>query len=250
MENRLVIITPFYNPGEFLEKCVASLMSQRYDNFKVIFVDDCSTDDSFEKLPKDDERATIIKNETRKTALENIHFVIMNHCKPEDIICLLDGDDFLPNKKVLSHINEFYNEHDCWVSWGSSIWINDPHGRTCFSSPYTEEEFKNIRTAPYRISHLRTFRAGLYLNGIKSQDPEFKCLKDTNGKFYTSCYDAAIFIPLLELSPFLKCKHDTAKNYCYVLHSQNDHVVDQGKQTRIHQEVLKKLPFKKIENYL
>ena len=52
MSNRIVVVTPFYNPGEFLEKCVASLMSQKYDNFKVIFVDDCSTDGSFDKLPK------------------------------------------------------------------------------------------------------------------------------------------------------------------------------------------------------
>lgn len=38
MKNNIKIITPFYNPGEFLETCVNTLMSQKYDSFKVIFV--------------------------------------------------------------------------------------------------------------------------------------------------------------------------------------------------------------------
>ena len=52
MENKIVIITPFYNPGEFLDNCIATVMSQRYDNYKVVFIDDCSTDGSYDKLPQ------------------------------------------------------------------------------------------------------------------------------------------------------------------------------------------------------
>ena len=108
MNNRIVIITPFYNPGEFLEKCVASAITQKYDNFHIYFVDDASTDGSFDKLPLGHPNVTVITNQERRTALENIHFVIMNHCKPDDIVVTLDGDDWFPTKKVLSYINDFY----------------------------------------------------------------------------------------------------------------------------------------------
>ena len=82
MENNSIkIITPFYNPGKFLEQCVSSAVSQKYNNYEIIFVDDCSTDGSYDKLPKDDDRVTIIKNQVRKTALDNLHNAIMNHCK-------------------------------------------------------------------------------------------------------------------------------------------------------------------------
>lgn len=51
MENNSIkIITPFYNPGKFLEQCVSSAVSQKYDNYEIIFVDDCSTDGSYDVL--------------------------------------------------------------------------------------------------------------------------------------------------------------------------------------------------------
>ena len=80
MNNRIVIITPFYNPGEFLDRCISSLITQKYDNFHIYFVDDASTDGSFDKLPLGHPNVTVITNQERKTALENLHFVLVNHC--------------------------------------------------------------------------------------------------------------------------------------------------------------------------
>lgn len=37
MKNNIKVITPFYNPGEFLETCVNTLMSQKYDNEYFLF---------------------------------------------------------------------------------------------------------------------------------------------------------------------------------------------------------------------
>lgn len=46
-ENRLVsIIIPIFNAERYLEKCVASVLSQTYQDFEVILVDDGSTDGS------------------------------------------------------------------------------------------------------------------------------------------------------------------------------------------------------------
>ena len=246
MNNNIKIITPFYNPGEFLETCVNTLMSQKYDNFKVLFVDDCSTDGSFDKLPHDNEKAVVIKNETRKTALENIHDAIVNHCDPDDIVVLVDGDDWLPNKNVLSYINDFYNQNNCWIMYGQANWTD---GRRGFASAYSAEEFKNIRKSPFRVSHLRTFRAGLYQK-IKEQDSEFSCMKDSSGGFYKMTYDVAIMFPILEMAGVEKVAFNDTILYIYNRNNPiSDDKVNQQLQWDIHTEISNKKSFNKIEDY-
>lgn len=246
MNNKIVVITPFYNPGEFLETCVATLTSQRYDNFKIVFVDDCSTDGSYDKLPKEDSRVVIVKNDTRKTALENIHDAIMNHCEPDDIVALVDGDDWLPNKKTLSFINDFYNQNDCWIMYGQASWTD---GRRGFASVYPENEFTNLRKSPFRVSHIRTFRAGLYQK-IKEQDPNFNCMKDVDGNFYRMTYDVAIMFPIMEMAGYEKTKFNDEILYIYNRSNPiSDDRVNQQLQWSIHNEISNKKPFTKIENY-
>jgi len=246
MKNNIKVITPFYNPGEFLETCVNTLMSQKYENFKVLFVDDCSTDGSFDKLPHDNEKAIVIKNEIRKTALENIHNAIINHCEPDDIVILIDGDDWLPNKNVLSYVNDFYNQNDCWIMYGQANWTD---GRRGFASAYSAEEFKNIRKSPFRVSHLRTFRAGLYQK-IKEQDSEFSCMKDSSGEFYKMTYDVAIVLPMLEMAGAEKVAFNDTILYIYNRNNPiSDDKVNQQLQWDIHTEISNKKSFNKIEDY-
>ena len=247
MKNNIKIITPFYNPGEFLETCVSTLMSQKYDSFKVIFVDDCSSDGSFDKLPHNDERAIVIKNETRRTALENIHDAIMNHCDPDDIIALVDGDDWLPNKNTLSYINDFYNQNDCWIMYGQSSWTD---GRRGFASAYSESEFSNLRKSPFRVSHIRTFRAGLYQK-IQEQDQNFSCMKNSNEEFYKMTYDVAIMFPIMEMAGYDKVKFNDTILYVYNRSNPiSDDRVNQQLQWDIHGEISNKPSFNKIENYI
>lgn len=256
MKNKLVIITPFYNPGEFLEQCVASLMSQSYDNFHVYFVDDASTDGSFDKLPINHPNATVIQNDVRKTALENLNFVLMNFCQPDDIAVLVDGDDWLPNKKVLSYINDFYNEHDCWMMYGQAAWTDGNKG--CSFEYPSKEMFDNIRNCPahqngqpsgYLVSHIRTFRAGLYQK-IKEQDENLSCLKDKDGNFYRMTYDVAMMLPIMEMAGFEKVKYNDKVLYTYNRGNPiSDDRVNQKLQWDIHNEIYKKRKFAKIESY-
>jgi glycosyltransferase involved in cell wall biosynthesis len=247
MSNKIKVIVPFYNPGDFLEKCVATVMSQKGVDFKAIFIDDASTDGSWDLLPHDDENAVCIRNEKNVTALPNLHMAIMEHCDPDDIVCIVDGDDWLPHKKVLKFIDDYYTENDPWVTYGQATWTD---GRRGFASAYPEHEFKRLRKSPFRISHLRTFRAGVY-QAIAKQDPDFSCLKDDSGKFYEMTYDVAIMFPLLELSGLDRVKF--INEILYVYNRENpisDDKKNQQLQWDIHAEIAKKEPFKQIESYL
>ena len=46
------IVIPVYNAKDKMAKCLNSLINQSSNNFEVIFIDDCSTDGSYEYLKK------------------------------------------------------------------------------------------------------------------------------------------------------------------------------------------------------
>ena len=43
---RVSIITPFLNAGRFIQESIESVLSQTYDQWELLLVDDGSTDDS------------------------------------------------------------------------------------------------------------------------------------------------------------------------------------------------------------
>lgn len=86
------IIMPNYNGAEFLSEAVQSVLNQSYPYWELLFVDDCSTDNSIEVISSfNDERITIYKNEinsgtaiTRNNAIEKAN---------GKWIAFLDSDD-------------------------------------------------------------------------------------------------------------------------------------------------------------
>lgn len=66
------IISAYYNREDEVERTVNSLIQQRYKNIEIILIDDCSTDNTFEKLKRFEKEDSRVKVE--KT-LKNIGFV-------------------------------------------------------------------------------------------------------------------------------------------------------------------------------
>ncbi|WP_159634886.1 glycosyltransferase family 2 protein [Sphingobacterium composti Ten et al. 2007 non Yoo et al. 2007] len=49
-ETKVSVIIPVYNCAIYLERCVESLLNQTLQEIQFFFIDDCSTDDSYDKL--------------------------------------------------------------------------------------------------------------------------------------------------------------------------------------------------------
>ena len=66
MNNDLVsIIMPSYNCGKYVEQTIHSVQAQTYQNWEIIFVDDCSKDDTIirvSELREKDSRIKLIQN--------------------------------------------------------------------------------------------------------------------------------------------------------------------------------------------
>lgn len=66
MSNDLVsIIMPSYNCGRFVEETIRSVQAQTYQNWEILFVDDCSTDDTIRRVSamrEKDDRIHLFQN--------------------------------------------------------------------------------------------------------------------------------------------------------------------------------------------
>lgn len=72
MEEKLVsFIIPTYNAEKTIDRCLESVVNQTYENLEIICCDDCSTDETWNKLKEwaeKDSRVKIIKNEKNMRA--------------------------------------------------------------------------------------------------------------------------------------------------------------------------------------
>lgn len=108
MGDLVSVIMPSYNTAEFIKESINSVLNQTYQNFEIIIVDDCSTDNTDEVVAEiKDERIKYLKNEKNSGAA-----VSRNRALREakgKWIAFLDSDDvWLPEKleKQISFMKE------------------------------------------------------------------------------------------------------------------------------------------------
>ena len=240
------IISPFYNADKFLDRCISSIKKQKNGNFKCVLIDDLSTDNSLkvaEKSIGSDERFTIIKNDEKSFALKNIVKAI-EHSAPEDgdVIILLDGDDWFASTLSLEHLNSYYENKDCWVTYGS--YIMHPYsvmGIEPSEYPQKVVDSNTYRSDKWRASHLRTFRFHVW-DKIDKED-----FKDKDGNYYKMAYDQAIMLPLIEMASE-RCRYIPEVLHTY--NKENPLNVDKIKareQSQTASEIRSKKPYKRIE---
>lgn len=93
-EELVSIIMPSYNCGEFVEDTIRSVQAQTYQNWEIIFMDDCSSDDTISKVTKlreEDSRIRVFQNKINSGAA-----VSRNNALREakgHWIAFLDSDD-------------------------------------------------------------------------------------------------------------------------------------------------------------
>ena len=199
------IAVPTWNTERYIAKSLSSVLIQKENNYTCCVVVDPSTDKTDyivkETIGKDP-RFKIITNGVQKYALANIIDSI-NYQSPEDddIIVLLDGDDWLINDNVLSIIKGYYDrDPSLLVTHGSWVAYPNPNAITN-NAPYTEEDFRNnIRKVSWRASHLRTFK---YKVWKKIKDSDFR---DENNNYFRSAWDLAIMWPILEMATYKRVK--------------------------------------------
>jgi glycosyltransferase involved in cell wall biosynthesis len=191
----MIILTTLYNAEKYIERCLYSIMSQRYTDFTCYITDDLSTDNSVSVVK------SAIKNDSRFIFRENNE---------------VDGDDWLPDPYTLGRIADVYLNSNIWIANGSFKYHD---GRPGFSSK--QQNLDNLRSVRFTASHIRTWRAFLWRQ-IKEED-----LKDDNGIYWKVTGDLSFMYPMLEMSGEEHYTFMSEINYVYNESNPiNDHKVD------------------------
>lgn len=112
---KIGIIIPNYNYEHTIEKCLTSIFKQTYTNYEIIFVDDCSTDNSVEiakqlysdLLLTDGDFGTLKIVELKQKRLNGgaRNEAYLHLSDDVDYVWYVDSDDWLIDDQVLEKIN-------------------------------------------------------------------------------------------------------------------------------------------------
>lgn len=247
VEKPMVIVIPSYNNKEWYQRNLDSVMTQNYDNYRVIYVDDASSDGTgklvreYIRVNDAEHYVTLIENTNRVGALANLYKMISS-CDKNEIIVTVDGDDWLINRDVLKYLNKVYSDPNVWMTYGQ--FIAYPSNSVGFASQVPQEviEQNAFRSHGGSVTHLRTFYAGLF-HKIKKEDLIYE------GKFYPMAWDTAILVPMLEMSG-KRSKYIPQALYVYNWSNPiNDEKVDRGLQKRLDDQIRSKEKYQPIAEF-
>ncbi len=200
VQKEIIVITASYNNIEWVEGYFNSIAGQQYQNWTLIYIDDASTDGTYQKmfyLSKASglsDKIFILRNDARHGHLHNQYYAI-HSCRPNAIIIIVDGDDKLAHEHVFEVINAAYQDENIWLTYGQFLYVKKNKKGFCRPIPKETIENNAIREISWRTSHLRTFYAGLY-HQIKFEDLQY------NGAFFPKCADVVTMFPMIEMAGF------------------------------------------------
>ncbi len=210
LKNRFIIITPMFNAGNSIVKCITSILEQNFVDLGIIIRDDMSTDDcqnilrDFLGMEKNQNLAKIngkdiliVSNSNKLYGGGNTYDSAINYLNNEEaIVGVVDADDFLISDNALTKIYNLYQNKDVWQIWSQhqakSLDGQCPKG---YSSKLPTDNIIYSSRNYWSVSHFRTCKAWLF-HKIRRKD-----LYDpfNFGSFCQFAADASIIYPITEM---------------------------------------------------
>lgn len=175
----------------YVSQSLISLSWQTHDDFHVLFVDDCSHDDTgkiAERLLADlfPGRHTFIRNSARLGKSRNAWEHLRSRTKEAEFVAVVDGDDQLVDVRILERIAASYR-NNVDVVWTNYITDKGLVGANAALDPGVSPRHQGWKT-----SHFFTFRASLLDNVPESY------FKLSSGEWFGAACDIALALPLLD----------------------------------------------------
>ena len=186
--NQFVFVTPAYNCEDTIRQTIFSVLAQSYSDWRMIVYDDMSTDhtaqvveDMSNSLGLDDKLSVVSRTEKFGEVRNTVDAV--RNIKNDEIVCRLDGGDWLTDSDALFIINQAYNQEDPAVLWTMQRWSYTSQN---ISGPLITPD-ADVYKHPWVSSHLKTFRRSA-MNDINPQN-----YRDNEGNWIMIGCDQARF---------------------------------------------------------
>ncbi len=227
----LKIVVTGYNSSTFLKKCLDSIKMQKYTDYQCVVINDASTEKEYAICAKEYPFEYIENSENLGPLGSRIVGIDFLKCQDDDIIFLIDGDDWLLHDNVFQFIVDTYNNEDVLLTWGNWFAIDTSgnqrsreKGLDSVFMPrmkYVDDNRKHLletntyREAPFSFSHPRTFKYILWRN-INPDD-----FLNKDGNVFRHGTDFAFMYPMIEMCGD-RFKIIYERLYAYNLHDNNE----------------------------
>lgn len=151
------VIMPNYNKGPFAEKAVRSVIEQDYSNFELIFIDDCSTDDSAMRVAErygGSAHLVLIQQSVKAgaAAARNQGMAIARG----DYILFVDSDDWMAPGALQAMVTDAIAHPDCdFIAYPMAFFDHEPGDSSIISNlPKSRSDLLRFleRDQPWLIS--------------------------------------------------------------------------------------------------
>ncbi len=176
MSELFSVLIANHNREPFIKECLESVLKQSYSNLEVIFVDDCSTDNSidvFKEFAKSDSRFKLFINEknsgcgyTKKRCID---------LASGSVCGFLDSDDVITPDAIELMMNVHMEHPEVSIIGSRRIYCDQNLRVYDVEPPITEaaKHFKSQLDNPFFINHFVTFKKSAYEKS-PGQDPFLK----------------------------------------------------------------------------
>lgn len=123
--NELVsIIMPVYNGEKFIKYAIESVLSQTYENWEMIVIDDASTDNSMKVVKEYRDCRIHIYSNLYNRGIAYTRNYGLTLCQGE-YISLLDDDDIISNDKLQLQVEFLEANPQIDILGGKAVWIDE-----------------------------------------------------------------------------------------------------------------------------
>jgi glycosyltransferase involved in cell wall biosynthesis len=190
----------------YIAQCLSSIRAQTVDEWEAfVTVDPCGDNTllAAQRAGAGDSRIFVHANTDRLYSMTNlVRAMERSGAGPDDVIVVLDGDDWFATPDALRIIAETYRRQDCWMTYGS--WLADqediePDRRGQW--PAYAEDVTDFRSAPWLGTAVRTWKRWLW---DRIDDADFR---DAHGHYFRVTEDQAAMMPMLEMAGPARARH-------------------------------------------
>ena len=202
---RINIIIPNFNKEEFLAECIISCMKQTYDNYKIIFIDNESTDDSL-NLAK--ETLSKFSGEYVIDTAVNIYPRCWDECLMEafkhldgEYYTIVGSDDLIDNNYLSNFANWIkLQKQKILCAQSDLVWVKNDGDNKLKAFNRTRHEYRNMEDLKAKmLDGCAVHTPSVFYNvdilkeeGIKSDPENYSGASDYD--FYCQLLDKGIFI--------------------------------------------------------
>jgi glycosyltransferase involved in cell wall biosynthesis len=193
MQNlKISIVTVVYNAQNTIDRCLESVMRQKFNNIQHIVIDGGSTDGTIQIINKYRDNISLFISEPDNGIYDAMNKGI--NLADGDIIGTLNADDYLADDNILTDVANIFSQQNVSILYGNLDFI-DPNGKIV----------RKWRSGKYK--------SGMFNWGWMPPHPTFYCKKELFDKLggYKLDYGSAADYELM-----LRFIHDHKANVFYL----------------------------------